>query len=141
MNSQYEIIQAQYKMANVLNSDKLENKEKYLKQLLQDQIDRNKSLYDEIEAVISSQMSIQDEINSREVVFQNLVSGESGQVSYLLQPEKGRVSEGKVDVATTKTSNVLSTTTEYEDADNEASETDFPQWNKERLSSQDSWEE
>ena len=42
MNSQYEIIQAQYKMANVLNSDKLENKEKYLKQLLQDQIDRNK---------------------------------------------------------------------------------------------------
>ena len=86
-------------------------------------------------------MSIQDEINSREVVFQNLVSGESGQVSYLLQPEKGRVSEGKVDVATTKTPNVLSTTTEYEDADNEASETDFPQWNKERLSSQDSWEE
>ena len=43
MNSQYEIIQAQYKMANVLNSgNKLENKEKYLKQLLQDQIDRNK---------------------------------------------------------------------------------------------------
>ena len=42
MNSHYEIIQAQYKMANVLNSDKLENKEKYLKQLLQDQIDRNK---------------------------------------------------------------------------------------------------
>ena len=88
-------------------------------------------------------MSIQDEINSREVVFQNLVSGESGQVSYLLQPEKGRVSEGKVDVQTTKTPSnmVLPTTTEYEDADNEASETDFPQWNKERLSSQDSWEE
>ena len=43
MNAQYEIIQAQYKMANVLNSgNKLENKEKYLKQLLQDQIDRNK---------------------------------------------------------------------------------------------------
>ena len=88
-------------------------------------------------------MSIQDEINSREVVFQNLVSGESGQVSYLLQPEKGRVSEGKVDAQTTKTPSnmVLPTTTEYEDADNEASETDFPQWNKERLSSQDSWEE
>ena len=90
-------------------------------------------------------MSIQDEINSRELVLQNLVSGESGQVSYLLLPEKGgrNIGEGKVDVTTkTITSNVsVPTTTEYEDADNEASETDFPQWNKERLSSQDSWEE
>jgi len=145
MNSQYEIIQAQYKMANVLNSDKLENKEKYLKQLLQDQIDRNKSLYDEIEAVIAGQMSIQEEINSRELVLQNLVTGESsiGQVSYLLQPDQKGQQQGKVDVVATKPLPVTSvpTTTEYEDADNEASETDFPQWNKERLSSQDSWEE
>jgi len=87
-------------------------------------------------------MSIQDEINSRELVLQNLVSGESGQVSYLLLPEKGRNNgEGKVDVATKTQPNVSVPTTEYEDADNEASETDFPQWNKERLSSQDSWEE
>jgi len=144
MNSQYEIIQAQYKMANVLNSDKLENKEKYLKQLLQDQLDRNKSLYDEIDSVIAGQMSIQEEINSRELVLQNLVTGESGQVSYLLLPEKGRnplVDGGKVDATKTSPSSSNMATTEYEDADNEASETDFPQWNKERLSSQDSWEE
>ena len=92
-------------------------------------------------------MSIQEEINSRELVLQNLVeSGESGQVSYLLQPERER---HDVKVATKCTnnhqvglsSNVV-VATEYEDADNEASETDFPTHygNKERLSSQDSWE-
>ena len=65
MNSQYEIIQAQYKMANVLNSDKLENKEKYLKQLLQDQIDRNKRYVVKFDTTRWSFLTRDDQFSTR----------------------------------------------------------------------------